>query len=169
MPKVETSVTVELPQHIAFAVSQTQGQIRYRWDPFVRSQQLLDGATVPAKGVRTLTVSRHRLKMISEYTSVRPPSQVGMKMVKGPWFFSAMGGGWSFAATSDSSCTATWRYTFTVRPSFLAPIGNRIGLWLLGRDIRRRIAGFAKGCQDPAVVAAATELATRFDTQLGKG
>ena len=32
---------------VAFAVSQTQGEIRYRWDPFVRSQRLLDGAEVP--------------------------------------------------------------------------------------------------------------------------
>jgi len=30
---------------------------------------------------------RHRLRMVSQYTSFRPPTQVGMEMVEGPWFF----------------------------------------------------------------------------------
>lgn len=161
MPKVEATVTVPVPVEVAFAVSQTQGEVRYRWDPFVRSQVLLDGAERPGKGVRTRTVSRHRLSMVSEYASFRPPTQVGMKMVEGPWFFRSFGGGWSFAPApdregSDAGATvATWRYTFSIRPSWLAPLADRIGGWLLGRDIRRRIAGYARGCEDPVVVAAA--------------
>lgn len=140
---------------VAFAVSQTTGEIRYRWDPFVAEQRLLDGATVPAKGVRTETRSRHRLRMVSQYTSFRPPTQVGMKMVEGPWFFANFAGGWSFRQVGDGT-EATWRYTFTIRPKLLSPIADRIGLWLLGKDIDRRIAGFARGCLDPVVVAAAT-------------
>lgn len=108
--------------------SQSQGEIRYAWDPFVRSQRLLDGATRPGKGVRTETRLRHHLKMVSEYTSFRPPTQVGMRMVDGPWFFAAFGGGWSFKETDDGRTEATWRYTSTIRPSWLAPIGDRIGL-----------------------------------------
>ncbi len=156
MPRIEASVIVPVPVATAFAVSQTQGEIRYRWDPFVRSQRLLDGATAPAKGVRTETRSRHGLRMVSEYTSFRPPGQVGMKMVEGPWFFATMGGGWIFGAVDDDTTEATWRYTFTIRPKILRPIGEPIGRWLLGRDIRRRIAGFANGCVDPVVVEAAT-------------
>lgn len=156
MPRIEASVVVPVPAATAFAVSQTQGEIRYRWDTFVRSQRLLDGADRPAKGVRTETRSRHGLRMVSEYTSFRPPTQVGMKMVEGPWFFATMGGGWSFAVIDDSSCEATWRYTFTIRPKVLKPVAEPIGRWLLGRDIRRRIAGFAAGCEDPVVVEAAT-------------
>ncbi len=49
MARVEAKIVVPVGVDTAFAVSQTQGEIRYRWDPFVRSQQLLDGATVPGE------------------------------------------------------------------------------------------------------------------------
>jgi len=119
-----------VPIDVAFAVSQTTGEIRCRWDPFVDEQQLLDGAVVPAKGVRTLTKSRHKLKMVSRYISFRPPTQVGMRMVEGPWFFANFAGGWSFARSKlaprqpgdtpsrfDRSCS---------RPSLIASAG---GCW----------------------------------------
>ena len=55
MPKVECTATVPLSVADAFAVSQTQGEIRYRWDPFVKEQRLLNADT-PAKGVQTLSL-----------------------------------------------------------------------------------------------------------------
>ncbi|MFI6227006.1 SRPBCC family protein [Micromonospora echinospora] len=156
MPVVESVVTVPVPPELAFAVSQTVGSVRYRWDPFVREQHFADGATRPGKGVRTVTRSRHGLLMVSEYVSYVPPSHVGMKMVRGPWFFEVFAGGWRFApGTEPDTTVATWRYSFRCRPAFLRPAAERIGTWLLGRDIRRRIAGFAAGCADPVVVAAA--------------
>ncbi|MEM7339960.1 MAG: SRPBCC family protein [Actinomycetota bacterium] len=154
MPRVQATVIVEVPVEVAFAVSQTQGEIRYRWDNFVRNQRLLHGADEPGIGVQTETVSRHGLRMVSEYTSFRPPNQVGMKMVGGPWFFRTFGGGWSFKPLDEARTEATWRYTFAVRPRWLAPIADRIGIVVLARDIRRRIAGYAKGCADPVVLDA---------------
>ncbi len=148
---------------LAFWVSQTTAPIRYRWDPFVRDQHLLGGATRPAKGVRTSTTSRHRLRMVSEYVSFNPPRNVGMKMVRGPWFFEHFGGGWRFESGPDDGTTvAVWRYNFSVRQAWLSPVADPIGTWLLGRDIRRRIQGFAGGCRDEVVLAAAREAA---DTQ----
>lgn len=154
MPRVESTVTIDAPIEQVFALSQSQGALRYRWDPFVRSQQLLDGAEVPAKGVRTLTRSRHGLRMVSEYQSFRPPSQVGMKMVEGPWFFDNFAGGWSFKAETDERTTATWRYVFSCRPAWLRPLSHRIGTWYLGRDIDRRLASFAAAFDDDEVRAA---------------
>jgi hypothetical protein len=143
MPVVEASVTVPVPPDVAFAVSQTTG------------------ATRPGKGVRTFTRSRHGLTMVSEYVSYSPPSNVGMKMVHGPWFFEMMAGGWRFAPAAEPGHTvATWRYNFRCRPPFLRPIAERVGVWFLGRDIRHRIAGFARGCADPVVLAAATPPST---------
>jgi hypothetical protein len=37
---------------------------------------------------------------------------------------------------------------------WLAPIADRVGVRLLGRDIRRRIDAFAMACADPTVLAA---------------
>jgi hypothetical protein len=150
--RIEATTVVDVPVEVAFALSQSQGEIRYAWDPFVRSQELLDGATGPAKGVRTRTRSRHGLTMVSEYTSVHPPRQVGMRMVSGPWFFRTFSGGWSFVALDGGRTQATWRYSFSCRPKLLAVVGDPVGRWLLGRDIRRRLAGFARGCTEPAIV-----------------
>ncbi|WFE26985.1 SRPBCC family protein [Solwaraspora sp. WMMD791] len=162
MPVVEAVVTVPVPPDLAFAVSQTTTPVRHRWDPFIRTQHFVDGATRPGKGVRTFTRSRHGLTMISEYVSYAPPTNVGMKMVRGPWFFEMFAGGWRFAPAPEPGHTvATWRYSFRCRPAPLRPLADRIGIWLLGRDIRRRIAGYAAGCTDPEVVAAARRTLTR--------
>jgi hypothetical protein len=157
MPRVESTVEVPVACEVAFALSQTYGSLRYRWDPFVREQHLLDGAVRAARGVRTSTTSRHRLHMVSEYVSFKPPTQVGMKMIEGPWFFDTMAGGWSFTPVGDDRCAATWRYTFSCKPKLIRPIADRIGRWLLGRDIQRRIEAFARACGDSAILA---ELAT---------
>ena len=160
MPVVESRVTVPVEPELAFWVSQTTAPTRYRWDPFVRSQQLLDGVSLPATGVRTATTSRHGLRMVSQYVSFSPPRNVGMVMVSGPWFFSRFGGGWRFAADAVPGWTlVTWRYNFATRPRVLSPVADRIGRWLLQRDIDRRIAGYARGCQDVVVVAAARKAA----------
>ncbi len=50
MPVVSAEVVVEATPATAFAVSQTTGQTRLRWDPFIRHQHLMDGAERPAKG-----------------------------------------------------------------------------------------------------------------------
>jgi hypothetical protein len=141
-----------VPPDLAFAVSQTTGELRLRWDPFIRHQHLIE-ASAPAKGVRTLTRARVGPTMISEYVSYRPPTSVGMTMVKGPWFFASFGGGWRF--TPDGQGTlAVWKYTYSIRPSWLRFIAEPIGQWLLGREIRARIAAFAQACEDPEILAA---------------
>lgn len=161
MPRVEATVVVPLDPERTFALSQTYGEIRYRWDPFVYKQRLLDGADRAGKGVRTWTRSRHRLVMVSEYVTFRPPHHVGMRMVQGPWFFKSFSGGWNFSPASaegdqggEGGTVATWRYNFTSRPRWLAPIADRVGVWLLGRDIRRRLDAFARACADPDILAA---------------
>lgn len=141
---------------IAFAVSQTTGEIRKRWDPFIRRQHFLGGAVAPAKGVRTFTVQRFGFRMVSEYVSFNPPSNVGMKMTKGSWFFERLAGGWKFTPVpgDPGSTLAVWRYNFACRPRWLAPLAERIGAIVLQRDMDRRIRGFASGCADPVVLAA---------------
>lgn len=111
MPVVESSVNVPVDVATAFAVSQTTGAVRRRWDPFIR---------------------------------------------EGSWFFERLGGGWRFIAdeAKPGHTRAVWRYNFVCKPPWLAPLAERIGAIVLQRDIDRRIAGFARGCGDPEVLAA---------------
>lgn len=155
MPQVVAEIVVPVAPDVAFAVSQTTGDVRLRWDPFIRHQRLLDGATRPGRGVRTLTKARVGPTMISRYVSYHPPGNVGMTMERGPWFFDQFGGGWRFHAHDRGRTRAVWKYTFSVRPRWLRPVADPLGRWLLGREIRARIAAFARACEDPAVLAAA--------------
>ena len=153
MPVVESELIVPVPVDVAFDVSQTTGEIRMLWDPFIRRQHFLGGAKEPGVGARTLTVHRSGLRMTTEYVSYRPPTNVGMKMLTGSWFFERLAGGWHFDAVTASTTRAVWKYNFACQPKWLAPLAERIGAVILQRDIDRRIAGFARGCADPAVIA----------------
>jgi len=62
MPQVVADVWVPVPPGTAFAVSQTTGETRLRWDPFIRSQRFLD-AERAGKDVRTVTRARTGLSM----------------------------------------------------------------------------------------------------------
>ncbi|MHA7305310.1 SRPBCC family protein [Arthrobacter sp. TMN-49] len=152
MPQVIAERTVRLDPATAFELSQTTGEFRLRWDPFIHSQQFQDGATVAAKGVRTRTRTRLGLVMVSEYVSFVPGKNVGMKMVTGPWFFAQFGGGWRFTEY-DGGTRLVWKYTFTCKPRCLQGIANPLGLWLLGREMERRISAFAGACDDAALIA----------------
>ncbi len=159
MPQVTADAWVPVPPGTAFAVSQTTGEVRLQWDPFIRHQHLID-AERPARGVRTMTRARLGPRMVSEYVSYRPPTSVGMTMVTGPWFFGSFGGGWRFTPESRDGLAGTravWKYTYSVRPGWLRPVAEPLGQALLGREIRARIIAFARACEDPDVLAAARE------------
>ncbi|WP_182525149.1 SRPBCC family protein [Nocardioides dongkuii] len=158
MPHVTAETWVPVPPETAFAVSQTTGEIRLLWDPFIRAQRLID-ADRPGAGVHTWTHARVGPKMVSRYVSYRPPTSVGMTMEQGPWFFATFGGGWRFTPEERDGVAGTrtvWKYTWAGKPAWLAPVADRVGSWLLGREIRARIAAFARACEDPRVLAAVT-------------
>jgi hypothetical protein len=133
MPQVTSEAWVPVPPETPFAVSQTTGETRLLWDPFIRHQHLID-AERPARGVRTLTRARIGPRMVSQYVSYRPPTSVGMTMVSG--------------------ARAVRKYTYTVRPGWLRFVAEPIGQWLLGRETAARIRAFAGTCEDPRVLAA---------------
>lgn len=154
MPRVQSTAVAPVSPEVAFDVSQSHGAARRRWDPFIHRQRFLDGATDPDVGVRTETISRHRLRMVSTYTTFNRPTNVGMKMVVGPPFFDRFAGGWRFGARDDGHTDVTWSYHFAVRPSWLARVADPIGVWLLGGDVDRRLAAFVAACSDAVVLAA---------------
>lgn len=157
MPQVTAETWVPVPPWVAFDVSQTTGELRLRWDPFIRHQHFLDEAKLPDKGIRTYTKARLGPRMISEYVSYRPPTSVGMVMNQGPWFFRSFAGGWRFNPEERDGTAGTlarWKYTFTTQPAWLRPLGDRLGKVILTREINQRISAFAEACQDPEILAA---------------
>ena len=102
--------------------------------------------------MRAATRSRHGPATVSEYVSYVPPSHVGTRMARGPWSYSVFAGGRRFTALPGGGTRAVWRDVFRCRPARLAPVAERISSWLLGRDVRRRIAGHARGCADEVVL-----------------
>ena len=153
-------IFVPVSPAVAFAVSQTHGGIRRRWDPFIREQHFLDDARAPGVGVRTFTKTAFAgplsPAMTTRYVAWRPPTSVGMTMERGPWFFERFGAGWRFVP-DDGGTRATWKYSYTIRPAWLRRVAEPIGQLLLGREIRRRIRAFAAACEDETVLRAAHE------------
>jgi hypothetical protein len=161
VPQVVAQVWVPVPPEVAFAVSQTTGEARLAWDPFIRAQHLI-GADRPGRGVRTFTRARvgplRGFAMVSRYVSYAPPTSVGMTMERGPWFFAGFGGGWRFVPERRDGVegtTATWKYTYSIRPRLLRFVAEPVGQRVLGREIRARIEAFRRACADPATRAAA--------------
>ena len=145
MPIVEHTAEVRGAIEDVFDLSQSYA-LRLDWDPFVRSQRPLGGAERADKGVLTETVSRHRMRMVTEYLTFRRPTLVGMKMREGPPIFRTFSGSWRFEALGPDRTSVAFRYNFTCRPKPLAPLMERIGRWYLGRDIERRLAAFKAAC-----------------------
>jgi ribosome-associated toxin RatA of RatAB toxin-antitoxin module len=145
MAIVEHATEVHGAIEDVFDLSQSYA-LRLDWDPFVRAQRALDGAERADKGVRTETISRHRMRMVTEYLTFRRPTLVGMKMLEGPPIFRTFSGSWRFSALGPDRTAVAFRYSFTCRPKPLARPMERIGRWYLGRDIERRLGAFRTAC-----------------------
>ena len=58
------------------------------------------------------------------------------------------------AASAPTPERAAATPTASADPPFLRPVAEPIGQWLLGREIRARIAAFGRACEDPEVLGA---------------
>ncbi len=166
MPIVEHSATVNGPIDDVFDLSQSY-ELRLDWDPFVKSQRPLRGAERAAAGVHTETVSRHGLRMVTEYLTFRRPTLVGMKMIDGPRIFRTFSGSWRFTERDDGRTDVAFRYNFTCKPAVVAPIMERVGAWYLGRDIARRIEAFRAACDDTDLLARVRDLRADAPSTVG--
>jgi hypothetical protein len=151
MPVVEHSVVIAAGVADAFDLSQSYG-LRLEWDPFVRSQSFLQGATAAAKGVRTFTRSRHGLSMISEYITFRRPESVAMKMIEGPGIFRLFSGAWHFRQIDAARTEVTFKYHFKCRPAWLQWVTHPIGRAILGHEISRRLESFRSAAESPSMI-----------------
>lgn len=146
MPAVESSIEIRARADEVFDLSQDY-DLRLRWDPFLRSLQLLDGAPEPAVGARTRVHARNGLRMTVEFVVFDRPRTVAVRMVRPSTFFREFAGSWRFRPLADDRTAATFRYTFRARPRALAWLIEPIARRVLLRDVRARLRGLKHGIE----------------------
>jgi hypothetical protein len=127
----DESIVIDAAPEGLFALSQDYGR-RLEWDPFLRSAELLHGATEAGVGVRALCVSRSGWAMETEYVSFNPPRATAVKMTHGPWFLESFAGSWRFEEVASGRTRVGFRYSLHAWPGWLS--------WLLTPILQRAFA-----------------------------
>jgi len=132
-----------------FALTQDYSR-RLAWDPFLRSAELVGGATAADVGVRAWCVARSGLGMETEYVSFTPPRIAAVKMTRGPWVLESFGGAWEFTPAGNDATEVAFRYQFRTRPRLLSwlvePLARRWFLW----ETQKRVAALQAALQKTA-------------------
>ena len=132
------SVVIDVPCEQLFTLSQDYAR-RLEWDPFLKSAELMHGATEPAVGVRAWCVSHDGRGMETEYVSYNPPQAVAVKMTRGPWILKSFAGSWRFDEIAPHRTRVTFTYHFQVRPAWLSWLLTPLIAKRFSRDMRRRL------------------------------
>ena len=127
----EQSILIDADAAALFELSQDYTR-RLDWDPFLRSAELLNGAALPAVGVRALCVDRKGTAMETEYVSYNPPRTVAVKITRGPWFLESFAGSWRFEPVGPGQTRVCFCYSLAARPRWLS--------WVLSPILRRVFA-----------------------------
>lgn len=123
-----------------FALTQDYAR-RLEWDPFLRSAELVGGATKAGPGVRAWCVAHNGLGMETEYVSFTPPRVAAVKMTRGPWFIGGFAGSWRFFPEADGRTRVVFRYSVQARPAWLRPLLDPVLVRVFTREVRRRLRG----------------------------
>jgi hypothetical protein len=142
------SITIEIdrPSEEIFDLIHDYSR-RLEWDPFLREARLLDAALAARKGVRSRCVARRSLggwAMETVYVSFDRPGVAAVTMTRGPFFLAKFAASIRQETTSNGSTRVTYRYLFTCRPRWLAPLLRPLMQWVLRRETRGRLAALKR-------------------------
>ncbi|MFT3878506.1 MAG: SRPBCC family protein [Gemmatales bacterium] len=115
----------------AFDLSQDYSR-RLEWDPFLKSAELMNGATQAGVGVRAWCVARNGYGMETEYVSFNRPRTTAVKMTRGPKLLHSFAGSWHFELVEPGQTQVSFTYHLRARPAWLS--------WLLTPFIARIFA-----------------------------
>jgi hypothetical protein len=116
---------------------------RLEWDPFLRRADLEGGASEAGLGVSTYCVAHWRiggLGMRTVYVSFRRPRVAAVKMTHGPWFLSKFAASISQRESAERRTRVTYKFSFSVRPRWVAGFVNPLFRALFRHETRRRLA-----------------------------
>jgi ribosome-associated toxin RatA of RatAB toxin-antitoxin module len=153
----EHAVLIRAPAAALFALTQDYAR-RLEWDPFLRSAELLGGATEAGVGVRANCVARSGLAMETEYVSFNLPTTTAVKMTRGPWFLESFAGAWHFEEAAPGETRVRFRYHVSARPHWLAPLLTPVLAWVFARDTRQRLAALKQAVEERGLRSAAGDV-----------
>ncbi|HEX6042335.1 SRPBCC family protein [Longimicrobium sp.] len=136
----EDAVVIRATPRALFDLTQDYAR-RLEWDPFLRSAELVGGATRAGMGVRAYCVAHNRLGMETEYVSFNPPSVAAVRMTRGPWFIGGFAGSWRFRPQADGRTRVIFRYSVRARPAWIQPLLNPILVRVFSSEVRQRLEG----------------------------
>jgi ribosome-associated toxin RatA of RatAB toxin-antitoxin module len=134
----ERAIVIAASPGELFALSQDYPR-RLEWDPFLKSAELLDGATTADVGVRAYCVAQSGLSMETEYVSYNPPRACAVKMTRGPRLIRSFAGSWRFEEFEPGQTRVSFRYHLRARPWWLSWMLTPILGWVFARDTRKRL------------------------------
>jgi len=148
--RFEQTAVVDAAPEVVFALTQDYS-VRLKWDPFLRTAVLLNGATEPCVGVRAWCVARSGIGMETEYVSFTPPRIAAVKMTRGPKILETFGGAWEFTPIDGARTKVMFRYQLRARPRWLAWLIEPVAQWWFSRETRLRVVALAKACADEVI------------------
>ena len=151
MPIIESTIRVKASAEDLFALSQDYG-LRTAWDPFTKEMRFLNGATEAKAGAQVWVRAWNGLTMTVEYTSVKPPRSVAMKMIRGPFLFEKFAGTWLYEENVNGETDVTFRYSHQTRGRWLRWLLQPMVSWLLKRDVNARLCGLKKSVEEENVL-----------------
>jgi len=120
---------------------------RLEWDPFLKSAELLDGASAAAVGVRAYCVARSGFGMETEYVSFNPPRACAVKMTCGPRIIGSFAGSWRFEEVAPGHTRVRFRYNLRANPWWLSWLLTPIIGWAFARDTHKRLVALKSGVE----------------------
>jgi ribosome-associated toxin RatA of RatAB toxin-antitoxin module len=148
----ERSIIIAASPGELFALTQDYAR-RLEWDPFLKSAELLDGASVATVGVRAYCVARSGLGMETEYVSFNPPRTCAVKMTRGPWLIGAFAGSWKFDEVKQGQTRVSFRYNLKAWPWWLSWLLTPILAWFFARDTHKRLIALKTAVEERGLPA----------------
>jgi ribosome-associated toxin RatA of RatAB toxin-antitoxin module len=153
--RLEQSVDIAATPAELFALTQDYAR-RLEWDPFLRSANLVGGATAAGLGVRAYCVAHSGYGMETEYVSFTPPRVAAVKMTRGPWMIRSFAGSWRFEELEPGRTRVEFRYQVEAWPRWLAWLLTPVMVWVFGRDTRKRLEALKRAEESGRVLMASS-------------
>jgi ribosome-associated toxin RatA of RatAB toxin-antitoxin module len=147
--KIEQSIVIATTPDELFALTQDYAR-RLEWDPFLKSAELVGGATTPGVGVRAYCVAHNAKGMETEYISFNPPRTCAVKMTRGPKFIATFSGSWHFEEFAPGSTRVYFRYHLRARPRWLSWLLTPLFGRVFAKETRKRLEALKKVVEMPA-------------------